>query len=425
MMHFYIKSKMVLVILTTIAFFVGDVRASTARILIVVSDNMVNNACSTCYAPWDFYHENYITIIDEWNDVYQNSGMDYRVELAGVVWDKNYDDQVAGNVSLSNISNPSHPILGKYHAMLAAYSADYLVLHSHQYPSSGAAGWAAVSVPSIGSPAIFWTNNINAYVWVHEAGHKHALNHCDGYRRTYDASGNFALTGAIWGFHTVMQYSGGAGCSNSNYVGDFGIATQFASAFADPNRTFNGLYPLGDATGHAHTVPNHITSDATIRQLFNTPANVDLDSSMSIGKIEYANFLALNQVWLKPGFKVKDGLLRVSVGSLAMAKRGLTADSHIWKNDKRSSPSFVQKFEIVSTPSKSSLKIVYEGKSSGHPELFIYDAMGVLRRKIKTASFERTERGFNAVLELNELAPGEYFLRLGVGKHKLYRKFGL
>jgi|GEM_PF-5923670 len=355
---------------------IGQVPLKVARILVVVSDNMVMNACPPCASPWDWYHNNYLTIIDEWNATYENSGMDYRVELAGVIWDKTYNDQVSGTSNLDNITYPGHPVLGKYHNMLSAFAADYLVLHSWADDQSNAGGYASPSVPNIGNPATFWVREPSSHPWIHEAGHKHGLIHCDGYRQTYDANNNPVNTGAVWGFHTVMQAI--RGTAESCPQGDKNIDATFAFEFADPGSTLDhqGVFPLGGPS-QVYTIQYHISADQDIRSLFSTQSSVELTPEMSVDNLEYANIIAINKITLKSGFRVNSGgNLKISVGNQVMAKRGVPEGYHLLRDEDKPEPHSAQKIQIHKSLSQGWYEIKYLGPSHGNISLIVSDISG-------------------------------------------------
>ena len=407
-----------------------------SRALIIIGNSMVMSPCTGCGGPNDWYNTHYKNIFSEWNNVYTNSGINASVEIAGVIWDKTY----AGNTvqgSLTDLSNPAHPDLGKYHSMLDEYSADYLILHSWSTGGSGN-GVARQETPPIGTPATFWTDNPNAHPWIHEAGHKHEIGHCHGYRQTYDANNNPVTAGGVSGFHTVMQYKFGATTGrfaangpdapcNINYVGSTTQESQFTMTFADPTRSYvhNGISrALGVNPDHSNVVSTVINRDNTIRILFTTPTNIELNGNFNVDELEYSNFLATNQVTIRPGFQVNKGTLRIQVGSNILPKRGVSEDNYRIdeENGFDKYPESVQEFKVSLSQVNKELLITIVGSSSQTSKIAIFDSFG------KQVGFEVLPAftgKYSRTIGISHINSGFHYIRLDFDGKRLYRRVRL
>src|SRR5215217_6348659 len=97
-------------------------------------------------------------------------------------------------------------------------------------------------------------------VLVHEVGHIHGLSHCTGYRRSFDALGNYVTSGSIpyTGFYTAMQYSWGGALDNGGSPcgddGENGVPSLPTLSFADSNlmwfNSSRSRWEITGATGH-------------------------------------------------------------------------------------------------------------------------------------------------------------------------------
>jgi hypothetical protein len=403
----------------------GQVPGNTARALIIVSKHMVDSACSVCGSPWDWYNNNYKALFSEWNDVYTNSGMSYRVEIAGVIIDTTYTEG-DDSQNYSHIMDTSHADLGKYHHMLDEFAADYLILHS--WKTSGSAdGWASTITPSVGHPAVIWLDTPGAAAWAHEAGHLHGLGHCTGYRQTYDGSNNFVTSGAVSGFYTVMQYLRGTppidGC-DTNFVGDRTIDATFAMAFADPTKTFplNGINrALGSAPTHSNTVSTHKAAEPDIQALFMTQEEVELDSNFNVDALEYANIIAVDRVTFHPGFEVRDGELKVEVGPNVLAKRGIPGNSYYIDEQTRrlKYPKSVKYFMVSNGFKSKTIHLNYEGDYAHNSVLKLYNSFG---RIIYSRKIEMNSKKYESEIDVSAFQTGTYYVGLEINGQNLYRK---
>jgi hypothetical protein len=143
----------------------------------------------------NWYADHFTVAYQVMNDTYESSNMDTRFQIAGVIRDLTH--YVGGDYcgQVADVYNPSGP-LARYISLLDAYAADILILMNPEYPSCGVAGAAGATY--LGPPSqhgnthgAFWTQNFGGHVWVHEVGHVHGLEHCTGYRRSFDANGNY------------------------------------------------------------------------------------------------------------------------------------------------------------------------------------------------------------------------------------------
>jgi hypothetical protein len=166
------------------------------RALIVYTntiDSIYNDSLAT---GANMYNTYFASLIDGMNDVYEESGVDIRAQLAGVVWDKAYgraDNYLTAYFNLQNQSNgmqrwTSDSILNKY-------AADVVILVEN--PVDQYAGGAAFTRGDAIAKNFsgFWVRvPNNLYFIAHESGHNFSTqsnyDHCLGHRMTFDEYGN-------------------------------------------------------------------------------------------------------------------------------------------------------------------------------------------------------------------------------------------
>lgn len=367
----------------------------------------------------------FVETIETANLIYERSGLADTAEIAGVIRDQtHYVSEGSGydfGHGIQDVNNPTGP-LGRYIALLDEYAADVFILVDSNYSQ-----YAGVAGGNSSTYSGFWTSHYGGHIWAHELGHNRGLDHCHGYRRSYDSLGNYVTSGSKhgWGFNTVMQYQGGAGCGND---GDYNDVTRESLTFSDTNLTW-----INDSTGREEVVgeapynidrPLHAANQHIIPALANTPANVIIADTMSLARFDFADFLSQGQVTIEPGFSLAaGGKMRVTVGPSALAKRG------VWKNEKFISGRDnllknigpIANFSARYDPLTKSMKITFSGGADSKVSLAAFDVKGI--KKGSFGEFQADGKVFSKIIVLNELPSGTYYFRVAVGSQNIYKQF--
>lgn len=409
-------------------------------------------------------------IFDEINDTYSDSYIDARTQIAGIIRDTNYSEtsiedtlrwaQILETLSSRHISDPeTYPpppwdtTLVKYARILDKYSADVLIIRFHANRRSAAASifgtlwsyqmnesphWNFIfdQATSLGY-GVFVVPHDDGWIWAHEAGHIHGGEHCMGYRQTYDANGNYTETNAVSGFNTIMQYQRGINCGNSGQIYNPGVVDSFITdvvyQFSNPYSTYlhhhpilgtNSNYSIDQTSfwGNSRTI--HNDNDQNVRAFMGTPTNLTLTPDMGLKSREYADFIATGSVVITPGFKVAAGSqLKITVGSEAMAKRGIESDHQFAPAEETSARSLggITELLVVYDQISQSMRLSFSASAEANIMLSLFDAHG--KRKVDFGNYRAKAGAFSTIVPIPTLTSGVYFMRVTVGSERLYRQF--
>jgi hypothetical protein len=194
-------------------------------------------------------YEGYLAaIFDGINQVYEDSEVEVRAQIAGVVWDKAYVENNCSTCTVGHLSNQTNGMeRWTSDSILTKYAVDVVIL-VHQIANDPFAGGAALPRTSATSDGygVFWTRYVDHLItYAHEIGHIFSIDgngdHCySGHRRVVDALGKEIggplpdtmslilgvssgqtyilhdtvetdISHAYRGFHTTMAYGTGDG----------------------------------------------------------------------------------------------------------------------------------------------------------------------------------------------------------------------
>ncbi len=267
-------------------------------------------------------HRNHLaSLFEGLNATYENSGMQSRAQVAGVVWDKTYADTFAGCETLEDLIYASNG-MGRYVDLMQKYAADVIVLVHPSGPSKGC-GDSLPLAETRGYAAFSARRPDDLHHWAHGMGHAHGLGHCNGHRVTVVGSGatlggpspdpipyalgqtssGFAVVDppvettvlagyAVAGFHTAMQSPGGELCHTIEGPFVYGgvsrmIAFFHSGTFLSGGTAWTGTYssPYGSWT-HAASNVSHPTGGAPVTYL-NRVKYYQVDTITHLGTTSY------------------------------------------------------------------------------------------------------------------------------------------
>lgn len=220
------------------------------RVLIVYTNTIAGTYGTALPPPLNMYSGYFASLIDGLNEVYEESGVDIRAQVAGVVWDKAYpraDNYLTAYYNLQNSTNGMQRWTND--SILNKYAADVVVFVENPVDQSvaGAAFTRGLAVAK-GFSGFWMRVPNNLYLLAHESGHNFStqnnFDHCLGHRMTFDEYGNIMagpspdsiphtimtapygdaghhfVEATPWtanhGFHTTMAYGDG-GSQHCNY----------------------------------------------------------------------------------------------------------------------------------------------------------------------------------------------------------------
>jgi hypothetical protein len=270
----------------------------------------------------NMYKDYFLALFDGINQVYEDSQIESRAQIAGVIWDKTYAQDsefgIAGYEYKQDLKLKTNG-MGRYVDLLEKYAADAIILVHDPTP----AGYAFILNEAIEvGYGGFWSGHPNDIrLFAHEMGHMFvAPNHLTGHRVTLDATGK-QLGGALpdtvpvifewaqvgsqdyWytvghfveaetgdgqrGFHTTMAYPDGSPLSCANYKhhnyedssrwfefrchGAPHFGTGWAGVFSNPALTWidlasNTAYSVGaDTASYLRTLKYHALDTISFR----------------------------------------------------------------------------------------------------------------------------------------------------------------
>jgi hypothetical protein len=138
------------------------------------------------------YTTYFASLIDAVNQTYQDSHINTRGQIAGIIWNKTFQDSENGCKAIQGLTFGQNDMT-RYIKLLTQYSADALVL-VHPNESGGCALPYGSVVASVTRRAALWMGEPdNAWLFAHEMGHSHAtgnnFDHCSGHRMMFDSVG--------------------------------------------------------------------------------------------------------------------------------------------------------------------------------------------------------------------------------------------
>jgi hypothetical protein len=185
----------------------------------------------------NMYSDYFAGLIEGINQVYEDSEISTRGQLAGVIWDKEYS-QTHPTLGYPGCGSKDDILMGRngmarYVSLLDRYAADVLILVHDIDPNAGGCAFVYGDAKGAGYAGFWMKTPDNLYVFAHEMGHNftgHEGNegHCYGHRATLNNSGipidpvPEVGTGGVpvipdtvtvvSAFHTTMAYGGGYSC---------------------------------------------------------------------------------------------------------------------------------------------------------------------------------------------------------------------
>jgi len=222
------------------------------RALVVYTNSTDSVYTGSLESGVNMYSGYFAALFDGINQVYEDSEMETRGQIAGVIWDKvynrNYDSiSIQGGCVNYFDAHYGQNGMARHKALLNKYAADVLILVHQSANPSGCTQLLSAHV-SQGYAAIWIKDPRDVWVAAHEVGHIFDANHCNGHRVTLDMYGN-EIAGALpnmmpaansidsisgnyvdsvverettqlnRGFHTTMSYNNGDGCEAKSTPG--------------------------------------------------------------------------------------------------------------------------------------------------------------------------------------------------------------